>query len=69
MLIFFKIRIHLRGVEACDWHKYSTYWGHVGIYAFRAEILKCGLTCQTLNLESRKTGTIKILEAGYEIKL
>ena len=59
---------HLRGVEACDWHKYSTYWGHVGIYAFRAEILKMWFDMPDSKLEkAEKLVQLKILEAGYEI--
>ncbi len=59
---------HIRGVEACDWHEHSTFWGHVGIYGFRAEILRMWFDMPDSKLEkAEKLEQLKILEAGYKI--
>lgn len=59
---------HIRGVEECDWYKYSTYWGHVGIYGFRAEILKLWFSLPNSKLEkTEQLEQLKVLESGYKI--
>ena len=30
---------HIRDVQIDKWHLHATYWGHAGIYGFRADIL------------------------------
>jgi 3-deoxy-manno-octulosonate cytidylyltransferase (CMP-KDO synthetase) len=30
---------HVRGVDPADWHAHTTYWGHVGIYGYRGDVL------------------------------
>ena len=30
---------HVRGVDPADWYRHAKYWGHVGIYGFRADVL------------------------------
>ena len=30
---------HIRDVHKKDWHNFYDYWGHVGIYGYRADIL------------------------------
>ena len=31
---------HVRDVDPADWHRHTTYWGHVGIYGFRGDVLQ-----------------------------
>ena len=30
---------HVRGVDPADWHTRALYWGHVGVYGYRADVL------------------------------
>ena len=32
---------HVRDVAEADWHQHTTYWGHVGMYGFRGDVLGC----------------------------
>ena len=58
-----------RGCERGDWLKYHTYYKHIGMYAYRADILKeitrlpPSLLEQTESLEQ-----LRWLENGYRIK-
>ena len=59
---------HVRGVDPLEWYKHATYWGHAGIYAYRAEILKQWFNLPESKLEKlEKLEQLKILEAGYKI--
>jgi 3-deoxy-manno-octulosonate cytidylyltransferase (CMP-KDO synthetase) len=31
---------HVRGVDPERWHQHTSYWGHVGIYGYRADVLQ-----------------------------
>ena len=37
---------HVRGVEPADWPAHAPYWGHVGIYGYRADVLARWATCR-----------------------
>ena len=30
---------HVRDVAEAEWHQHTTYWGHVGMYGFRGDVL------------------------------
>ena len=36
---------HVRDIPADQWHAHATYWGHVGIYGYRSDVLA---QCKTL---------------------
>ncbi len=59
---------HVRDVDPNEWHRYFQYWGHVGIYVYRADILK---DLKTLPIpkfeEAEKLEQLKFLDAGIEI--
>ena len=51
------------------WHEHATYWGHVGIYGYRADILKEWNNLPYSSLENvEKLEQLRILEAGIKIK-
>ena len=37
---------HVRDVDPADWHHHTTYWGHVGMYGFRGDVLAAGTSCR-----------------------
>ena len=57
-----------RGVDVAQWLEQGDYYKHVGIYAFRADILPelCQLETSTLE-ESEKLEQLRWLAAGYSI--
>ena len=57
-----------RDVERSEWTKHHTYLKHIGIYAFRAEVLKAvtDLPQSTLEL-SESLEQLRWLENGYKI--
>ncbi len=59
---------HVRGVEQKEWHKFSNYWGHVGIYGYRADILSKWKNLPFSPLENiEKLEQLRLIEAGIEI--
>ena len=59
---------YLRGVEREDWLKVHTFYKHIGMYAFRSEVLReiTSLPQSTLEL-SEKLEQLRWLENGYKI--
>ena len=60
----------VKGVPEIEWHLHHTYYRHVGMYAYRTDILSkiCKLKTTTLeNAESLEQ--LRWLENGYKIKL
>ena len=59
---------YLRGVEREDWLKVHTFYKHIGMYAFRSEVLReiTALPQSTLEL-SEKLEQLRWLENGYKI--
>ena len=37
---------HVRDVDPAEWHTHTTYWGHVGMYGFRGDVLRPGISCR-----------------------
>lgn len=61
---------HLRGAEPQEWAARQAYYKHVGIYAFRAEILKEVVDLPQSPLElSESLEQLRWLENGYAIQV
>ena len=60
---------HIRDKSKDEWHLYYDYWGHVGIYGFRADILSNWERLQSSKLEnSEKLEQLRFIDAGIKIK-
>jgi 3-deoxy-manno-octulosonate cytidylyltransferase (CMP-KDO synthetase) len=59
---------HVRDVDPADWHLHAPYWGHVGIYGYRADVLARWSQLPASPLESfEKLEQLRLLEAGIGI--
>ena len=59
---------HVRGVDPADWHAHTTYWGHVGIYGYRADVLMRWNQLPHSPLENtEKLEQLRLIEAGIAI--
>ena len=59
---------HVRGVEPADWPAHTTYWGHVGIYGYRADVLLRWNQLPHSPLEhTEKLEQLRLIEAGISI--
>ena len=59
---------HVRDIEPNKWHYYHDYWGHAGIYCFRADILKNWFRLPKSKLEKvEKLEQLKLIDYGYTI--
>ena len=59
---------HVRDVLPEQWHAHAPYWGHVGIYGYRAEVLAQWKALPVSPLEAiEKLEQLKLLEAGIAI--
>lgn len=59
---------HVRGVDPADWHAHAPYWGHVGIYGYRADVLARWNQLPPSPLEEiEKLEQLRLLEAGIGI--
>tara|TARA_B100000886_G_scaffold314366_1_gene251607 strand:+ start:160 stop:987 length:828 start_codon:yes stop_codon:yes gene_type:complete len=59
---------HIRDKNKDEWHLYYNYWGHVGIYGFRADILSIWRSLQLSQLESsEKLEQLRFIDAGIKI--
>jgi 3-deoxy-manno-octulosonate cytidylyltransferase (CMP-KDO synthetase) len=60
----------INGVDEKDWHKHHTYYRHVGMYAYRTDILEAITKLAPSALEKAESlEQLRWLEAGYKIKL
>ena len=51
-----------------DWHLHYDYWGHVGIYGYRADILSNWFKYPSSMLEKcEKLEQLKLIDAGVKI--
>ena len=58
---------HVRGVPFEEWFKYNDYWGHVGIYGYRAEVISNWNRMPYSYLENlEKLEQLRLIEAGYK---
>ena len=59
---------YIRGVERNEWLKHHTFYKHIGIYAFRAEVLKAITKLPISPLEKAESlEQLRWLESGYKI--
>ncbi len=59
---------HVRGMDPADWHAHAPYWGHVGIYGYRADVLARWNALPHSPLEEiEKLEQLRLLEAGIGI--
>ncbi len=60
---------HVRGENPAEWHKFSNYYGHIGIYGFRANILANWENMPISQLERmERLEQLRLLESGLTIK-
>ena len=61
---------YIRGVEREEWLKHHTYYKHLGIYAFRANVLKEVTSLPQTPLEKLESlEQLRWLESGYKVKI
>jgi 3-deoxy-manno-octulosonate cytidylyltransferase (CMP-KDO synthetase) len=59
----------IKGVEEKDWHKYHNYFRHVGMYAYRTDILEQITKLPVSSLEKVESlEQLRWIENGYKIK-
>jgi 3-deoxy-manno-octulosonate cytidylyltransferase (CMP-KDO synthetase) len=59
---------HVRGVDPADWPAHTTYWGHVGLYGYRADVLQRWNALPHSPLEhTEKLEQLRLIEAGIGI--
>lgn len=59
---------HVRDLPPEQWHCRTTYWGHVGIYAYRADVLAGWSALPASPLEElEKLEQLRLIEAGIPI--
>jgi 3-deoxy-manno-octulosonate cytidylyltransferase (CMP-KDO synthetase) len=60
---------HVRDADPALWSEHTTYWGHVGIYAYRADVLERWLQLPESPLEQlEKLEQLRLIEAGIRIQ-
>ncbi|WP_255147143.1 3-deoxy-manno-octulosonate cytidylyltransferase [Synechococcus sp. ATX 2A4] len=59
---------HVRGEDPQQWHAHAPYWGHVGIYGYRADVLARwdGLPHSPLE-HTEKLEQLRLIEAGITV--
>jgi len=61
---------HIRGQEQSDWLKHYTYFKHIGIYGYRADILQQITKLPVSSLEKAESlEQLRWIENGYRIKV
>ena len=59
---------HVRDVAEVDWHQHTTYWGHVGMYGFRGDVLAAWDQLPASPLEDlERLEQLRLIEAGLTI--
>jgi 3-deoxy-manno-octulosonate cytidylyltransferase (CMP-KDO synthetase) len=59
---------HVRDVAEANWHQHTTYWGHVGMYGFRADVLAAWDQLPASPLEDlERLEQLRLIEAGLTI--
>ena len=58
----------MRDVAEADWHQHTTYWGHVGMYGFRGDVLAAWDQLPASPLEDlERLEQLRLIEAGLTI--
>lgn len=61
---------YLRGVEQAEWLQRHTYYKHIGLYAYRADVLRQITQLPQSSLElAESLEQLRWLQAGYRIKV
>ncbi|MCP9942758.1 3-deoxy-manno-octulosonate cytidylyltransferase [Cyanobium sp. ATX 6E8] len=59
---------HVRGVDPAHWPAHTTFWGHVGLYGYRADVLQRWNALPHSPLEhTEKLEQLRLIEAGIGI--
>jgi 3-deoxy-manno-octulosonate cytidylyltransferase (CMP-KDO synthetase) len=59
---------HVRDLPPQEWHRATTFWGHVGLYGYRADVLAGWSQLPPSALEDlEKLEQLRLLEAGVPI--
>jgi 3-deoxy-manno-octulosonate cytidylyltransferase (CMP-KDO synthetase) len=59
---------HVRDLPPEQWYSRTTYWGHVGIYGYRADVLAAWSALPSSPLEElEKLEQLRLIEAGIPI--
>lgn len=59
---------HVRDIDPAHWPQHTTYWGHVGLYGFRADVLQRWNALPPSPLEhTEKLEQLRLIEAGIGI--
>jgi 3-deoxy-manno-octulosonate cytidylyltransferase (CMP-KDO synthetase) len=59
---------HLRGVPPDQWAQHTTYWGHVGLYGYRADVLAGWTVLPASPLEVlEKLEQLRLIDAGIPL--
>ena len=59
---------HVRDVGPAEWHRHTTYWGHVGMYGFRGDVLMRWDQLPASPLEDlERLEQLRLIEAGLTI--
>ena len=59
---------HVRDVDPAAWHQHTDYWGHVGMYGFRGDVLAAWDQLPASPLEDlERLGKLRLIEAGHTI--
>jgi 3-deoxy-manno-octulosonate cytidylyltransferase (CMP-KDO synthetase) len=59
---------HVRDVDAKEWHQHTTFWGHVGMYGFRGDVLAAWNQLPASPLEDlERLEQLRLIEAGHTI--
>ena len=57
---------HVRDVDPSEWHRHTTYWGHVGMYGFRGDVLEGWNRLPSSPLEDlERLEQLRLIEAGF----
>ncbi|UKI39223.1 MAG: 3-deoxy-manno-octulosonate cytidylyltransferase [Alistipes putredinis] len=62
---------HLRGVQTSEWQRTHTYYKHIGLYAYRSEVLAriTRLPQSVLEKKPNRWNMLRWIENGYDIKV
>ena len=59
---------HVRDVDPSEWHRHTTFWGHVGMYGFRGDVLAGWNRLPASPLEDlERLEQLRLIEAGLTI--
>jgi len=59
---------HIRDVNKSEWHLNNIYWGHIGMYGYRGDVLSNWNNLKTSKLEKiEKLEQLRIIESNYNV--